>query len=300
MALRLNPNTTPDLLLALDRARAQEQRATAQLASGRRVNVLGDDPAAAAALSGNQFRFHIADQFRQNISAVRARLQVADGALNSVVAVLTRVITLGVQGANDTNSAQNRQALAQEVAGLKQQLQGLANTIFQGTYLFAGTASTTQPFATDAMQASGIRYDGNSNTNTLEVAPGELLPVDLSGDQIFTVAGSDVFLALENLTTALQAGTSSTAIAAATQQVQAAFAHVNTTRAFYGGAVNRLETAERVLNRESFELQREENDLVAADLARVISDLQSAQTARQATLAAVAQTSQLSLFDYLK
>lgn len=300
MATRINPNNTPELLIALNRARDAEQRSLAQLASGRRVNAPHDDPAAAAALAGNQFQTHVADQFKLNVTAVRARLQVADGALSSVVSVLTRAITLGVQGANDTNSAQNRQALAQEVGGLKTQLQALANTTFQGTFLFSGTDALTLPFAADVTQPSGIRYDGNAGTNSLEIAPGEFLSVNLPGNQIFTAAGSDVFLAIENLYTALQNGTSGAAIAAATQQLQVAFAHVNTTRAFYGASLNRLETAEQVLDREIFELQREESDLAAADMARVITDLQAAQTARQATMAAVAQTSQLNLFDFLR
>lgn len=300
MAIRLNPDQTAALLAALARTQQQESKALLQLSSGRRINAPSDDPSGTAALVQLRARGLQADQFLRNVSGLRAQLQVADATLNSAVLALTRAITLGVQGANDTLSPANRQALASEVAGLKQQLQGLANTGFQGEYLFAGTNVTTQPFVSDPAQPSGVRYDGNATANSVEIATGELLQLNLPGDAIFADPAAGAFQALQDLAAALQLGTDSNAVAQATTAVQNAFHHVNNSRAFYGAALNRLETTETFLNRERFELSRSEDDLAAADLAKTITDLSAAQTARNATLAASAKISQLSLLDFLK
>jgi flagellin-like hook-associated protein FlgL len=53
------------------------------------------------------------------------------------------------------------------------------------------------------------------------------------------------------------------------------------------------------LNTETTQLAQQQNSLGGADLSQVISDLVSAQTARQATLEAVGQTQGTNLFDYL-
>ena len=47
--MRVNPNTQTDMLSYLQASQVQEQTAMEQLATGLRVNVPSDDPAAAAA-----------------------------------------------------------------------------------------------------------------------------------------------------------------------------------------------------------------------------------------------------------
>ena len=95
------------------------------------------------------------DQFLTNISDAQGKLQAADSALNNAVQVLTTAITVGTEGANGTMSTSDRQALAQQVQGLQQQMLGLANTSYQGVYVFAGTNVTSPPFAQD--QSSRFR-----------------------------------------------------------------------------------------------------------------------------------------------
>ena len=216
-----------------------------------------------------------------------------------MVLALTRAISLGVQGANGTLSQENRLAVAEEVRGLQEQLVGLANLTFQGIYVFAGTATTTQPFALDPASPSGVRYDGNTGVNTVEIADGQMIQANLPGDTIFSDPTADAFLAIQNLIDTLETGTSGD-VGNATTQLRQAFDHVNTQRTFYGNALNRLETTELFLNRETVELSRRENDLVGADLAASATILVQAQNARNALLAATSRISQLSLFDFLR
>ena len=298
MTIRVNPDWTQNVLAALDQTRQQQNQALAELSTGQRVNSLSDDPAAAAANVQNNIQISQTDQFLSNITDVQGLLQSADGALNNVIQTLTQTISLGVEGANGTLSSSDRQAIAEEVQGNQQELLNLANLNYQGNYVFAGTAVTTTPFVVDSSSPSGISYQGNSSTNVVEVAPGQSVGVQLPGNQLFTASGSDVFQALHDLITALQTGTSSS-VAAATAEVQAAFNHVNSQRAFYGNSLSFLNSTESYLNQEKIDLSQQQNKLIAADPAAASTDLVRATDAYQAVLAASGKIAQFSLLDYL-
>jgi flagellar hook-associated protein 3 FlgL len=295
--MRVNPNITGDILAAL--ARTQKESATdlQQVSSGRRVNVPSDDATAAAVLVGNHARTDQTDQYLRSITSIQSELQTADATLNSAVTTLQRAISLGVQGANGTLSDANRASIAQDLTGIQQQLLGLANLSFQGRFVFAGTNSKTPPFVMDATQPSGVRYEGNSGVNAVEVGDGFHLQVNLPGSQIFAATSGSVFQSIHDLIVALQTNTGiDTAVAA----VRASFDEVTSQRVFYGNALNQLEGQQTFLGSVKLQLATEDNKVGGTDLAAALSRLSSAQDARTATLQASAQISQVNLFDFLK
>jgi flagellar hook-associated protein 3 FlgL len=127
MSIRLNPDLLPSLLASIQDTKQSETIATLQLSSGRSVNQLSDNPVAAAlVLNHNQAAGD--GQYLQNLSTLQSKFQVADSALGNVVSVLTRALSLGVEGANGTLNPADRQAIAGEVQGLLNQAVSLANT----------------------------------------------------------------------------------------------------------------------------------------------------------------------------
>ena len=295
--MRVNPNPTPDLLTALAQSRQDEQEALLQLASGRRVSTPSDDPAAAAVLVGNRTRTAGVQQFLRSIASQRTQLQSADSALNSVVLVLQRAITVGIQGGNGTLSDSDRNAVAQELLGLQGQVLSLANTSIEGIYLFAGTESQTAPYVTDTNSPSGVGYQGNSNVNVLSIGEGFSIPVNVPGAQIFNGAGADVFQALSDLAQAVR---NNMGVDSAVSDVRKALDTVSARRVFYGNTMQQMSTQETFLNSEKLELAQEENSLAAADMAASASQLLNAQSARSAALQAAGNMLRNSLFDYLK
>jgi flagellar hook-associated protein 3 FlgL len=295
--MRVNPNYTPGLLAALATTQKEEQKALQEMSSGRRVNVPSDDPTAAAVLVGNHSRADQADQFLRSLSGIQAELQTADSTLNSVVLALQRAITLGVQGANGTLSSANRASLVGELQGLQQQLVSLANTTFQGSFIFAGTESRTQPFVADATQPSGVRYDGNTGVNSVAVGDGFNVQVNIPGSQLFMAAGGGVFQSINGLIVALQ---NDTGMDIAVAGVRQAFDQVTAQRVFYGNVLNQLTSQQTFLNNSKLALNEQENQIGGADLAAAASRLVNAENARNAALAAAGRISGSSLFDYLK
>jgi flagellar hook-associated protein 3 FlgL len=295
-SIRVNPYPMPDLLAALDQLQQQQSAATLELATGNRINKPSDDPAGAAQVVRINDLSSQVDSFQRSISSISGQFSTADSTLSSVVTVLQRAISLGVEGATGTLSDSDRADIATELTGIQSELLSLANTSYQGQYIFAGTA-TTQPFVADPTQPSGVRYVGNTGTNSVTIGTGYQLQVNQPGSQIFSGAGGDVFLAINDLITSL---TNNTGIGAAVTELGSAFTYVTGQRVFYGNALNQTQSQQTYLNTESLGLSQQLNAVAGADIATVSSQLVTGQTALTATLDAIGRAPQASLFDYLK
>jgi len=297
MSIRVNPDITPDLLSAIALDRQLQTNALQEISTGRQVNQLSDNPAAAADVVFTHIQSNDDDQFLQNASDLTSQLQTADSTLNSVVTAVTQAISIGVQGANGTLNDANRQAVAQEVSGILTQVLSLANQTYQGNYLFAGTATNTQPFVLDATQPDGVKYNGNTNVNSITVSPGNPAQINVPGSQIFTNANGDLLGALNGLITALQTNTN---IGGAVTNLEQAFSELNTQRVFYGNALQQLQSVQTFLNNDKLQASSQENSLVGVDLAAASTNLAQSTTATNAILAATNQIlTTMNLLDFL-
>ena len=292
--MRINPNPTADILAAVWQTQTQEQTALEQLSTGKRVNVPSDDPAAAAAEIQNQATESRLDQYVQSVGSLTSMFQTADSSLNSVVTSLNQAISLGTEAANSTSSAANQQEIATQVQGILSQVVQLANTTYQGSYIFSGT-SAAQPFT---QTSTGVTYNGNSDVNSVTIDDGRNLQTNVSGSQIFQQSGSDVMGSLQQLVTALQNGDTA-GITSATSALGGALNNVSAQRVFYGNALNELGTDQTNLNSENLNLQTEDTTLVGADEAQVATNLSQAETANQAALAAAAKILPMNLLQFL-
>ena len=295
-SIRVNPFVLPDLLAALGNTRQQADTASLELATGSRINKPSDDPGGAAQLISNHDQSSQADSFLRSISSVNGLLQTADSTLGSVVTVLQRAISLGVEGANGTLSAADRADIATELTGIQQQLISLGNASYQGEFIFSGT-STALPFVADATSPSGVSYKGNAGVNSIQAGQNYSLQINQPGSRVFTAAGADVYQSISDLIGALQSNSN---IGNAVGELNAAFDHITSQRVFYGNALNQLQSQQNFLNSEKVELATAENSIAGADPAKAITTLTQAQTAISAELAAMSRISQSSLFDYLK
>jgi flagellar hook-associated protein 3 FlgL len=291
--------STRNLLSALNNTQAEQEKALAEISSGKRIAVASDDPAGMAAWLENRSAQSRNDEFLRSASTLKSILLTADSALNSVVNGLERAISLGVQGTTGTLSQSEREAAGEEVSGILDNVVQLANASFRGTYLFAGTNNQVQPFVADPDSASGWRYQGNSETTETEIADGRMQQMNVPGDRIFTFAGANVLSALSDLAKALRSGDTA-ASENVTAQLRAAFDQVSCQRVFYGNAAAQLETQANDLNSAQLELSRQENEIAGADQAESISRFLNAQNARAATVAAAGKISNLTLLDYLQ
>jgi len=288
-----------DLLSNLQIDRQNVNQAVEEASSGQSVNTLSDNPLAAGQLVINRAQIADVDQFSYSINTVQGSLNTADSALNSVVSSLTQAVSVGTEAAGGTLTSTQLQALAQQIDQISQQAVGLANTTYQGNYVFAGTTVTTQPYVASSSSPSGIAYAGNNNTNSVEVGEGQTVTLGLPGSQIFNAPGADVFQSLTDLSNAIQSGNQNS-IASGISEVQTSLNNVVAQRSLYGDTLQQLNSDSTNLSQETLTLQQFQTNLIGANEAQVATNLSQAQTTLQAAIAAASQVSQDSLLNYLK
>jgi len=298
--MRVNPNYTSDMVNLMDQAQEAENNAVQELSTGRRVNLPSDDPAAEAAMIGENSQSAAVDQYTASSDSLTDVLNTANSTLDSVTTLLQRAVSLGVEGANGTMNQTDLNSIAVEVSGIQSQVLSLANSSYAGQYLFGGTASGTTPYVADPSNPTQIDYAGNNVQNHVQIGTGLSVASNLPGSSIFSQSGSNVFDALQSLVTALQSGDSSS-ISSAEDSVSNSLNAVDTAQVFYGNTVNELTTNESYLSQEKLNITTYENTLVAADTATAATDVTQAETVLNATIAAAAQINQqANLLNYIQ
>lgn len=297
--IRFNPDPIPDMLRLLAQTQQAENTALQQLSTGRRVNAPSEDPAAAAANIEDLARLSNDGQYKANVETISELMNTADSTLNSVVTGLQRALTIGIEGANGTQTPENRRSIAADILGIKAQMVSLANLSFRGRYVFAGTATDQAPFVVDIASASGISYVGNQNSTQVQIDEGRTLATNLPGDSVFMSAGKDIFSALQNLADALTNNAATDVIGTAVTNLRTAVDHITASRVFYGNAMNQFEAEKTFLDNDGLLVAHHQNTIIAVDPAKAASDVQQAEFARQATLQGVAKATNMSLLDYL-
>ena len=118
------------------------------IASGKRMLTPSDDPIGAAqAMTVTQAKARIS-QYSANIHAANDALAHAESVLGQASDVLQAARTHVVAAQTATLSDSDRRAIATDLRAQLAQLVGLANAKDgDGAYLFAGFATSTQPFA---------------------------------------------------------------------------------------------------------------------------------------------------------
>jgi flagellar hook-associated protein 3 FlgL len=296
--MRVNPNMVPDILADLQQSQNTLNIALQQVSTGKSVAVPSDNPEASAEMVGNTMETANVDQYTQNVTGVLSTVQSADSALSAVVSSLTQAVSLGTEGANGTNNSSNLQAIAQQVQSILTSVVSQANTTYNGSYLFGGTASTAVPYTADSSSSTGYTYNGNNDTNSVAIGDDLSVQVNLPGSQIFSNSSASVLGSLSSLVSALQSGSSS-AIASATSAVSGALNYVSQQRVFYGNAESQLNSQETFLQQETVNLTSQQTSLVGVDEAQAATTLSQAETDNSAALAAAAKVLPNTLINYL-
>jgi flagellar hook-associated protein 3 FlgL len=167
----------------ISRKQAEMAKSQEQLSSGKRVLTPSDDPIAASnALTAEQSRA-LAEQYLRNQGMAQSSLGLAESALGQVGDVLQQARTLVVSAGNGSLGPKDRASLAQELRGTLETLLSLANTgDGAGGFLFSGYQDSVQPFVHGA---SGIAYQGDQGSRTLQVGAQRFLQVSASGSDVF-------------------------------------------------------------------------------------------------------------------
>lgn len=300
--MRVDPSYVNNLVDALNRAQANAQNLSSQISSGVRVNALSDDPLAAAqnVLLLNQMQQD--DSFTQSAGLVTGQLQVADSALGQVVSQMTQAISLATAANNGTMNAGDRASVASQLAGIRAEVLTLANSNFQGTYIFGGGSTAGAPFFLNTgVSPAELIYGGDDNVNYLESPNGQQIQMNVPGDQVFNGPGANsVFGALNNLIADYSTGDVDTSKAVAdTTALSTALSYVSQQRVTIDNSITQLNAASDAVSAQKTQLTSAQTNLMQADVAEIASHLATTETQQSALESVIAQLASGSLFDKL-
>lgn len=272
------------------------------------------------------------DAYSARVKAVESSLTFQENVLNQAGELLIRAKEIAAQGANETNSTTERFALAEEIFQIRDHMVSLANSQYQGMYIFHGAATDTPPFLEDTY-ATGTggatqrfvydnrtpQADGHDVTRDVRVTDDVTVRVNTVGTTF-----ENSILALERLGRALQgfqtdtppaaigvAGTgaayTSTEFELQTTHIKAQMEALDTARESeiqpervnLAGRLKRLETAASLLELSKVSTQEVLSKLQDADMLDAASQLSIAQTALEASLAATSRVLNLSVLQFL-
>ncbi|WP_119841915.1 flagellin [Salinibacter ruber] len=287
-----------------------------QISSGKRINRPSDDPSSFATAErmktlGNQLA-----RREESIASARTFVDRTQQELDGLADLFTRAREDGVRAADDTRSADDRAAIANELRSIKGEVVDRMNSTQDGEYIFAGNRTDTQPFGADgsandaapingsldALDGDRTRPIGKNQDLTINVDGKALAQYDTAGGDPETITG-----ALDNLIKAVDPADNSPPsgpgtdpdISTALGEVEDALDHVISKGSEAGAIGRRLSTAQEQVEAASLEANERRSDAEDTDLATAISELQQRQTQLQAAFQATSSSQQTSLVNFL-
>lgn len=249
------------------------EKSVQRLSSGFRINSAADD-AAGLAIS-NKLTAHI----RSIAVAIRnaqdgtSMMQTAEGGLNEITSLLTRMRELAEEASTDTISSE-RSALDTEYGQLKQEIDRIANvTEFNGVKLLDGSKS-----------ASGLSLQiGFMNTQYDRI-------IILSGVEGAAITSSAIGL---NATRSTDSISTADQARSALSVLDEAIASVAKRRGIFGAVMNRLDSTISNLRISSENLSAANSRIMDADFAAETATFTKNQILVQAATAVLAQANTL-------
>lgn len=142
--MKINHNISA--MIANNQLQTTQERLTGsleRLSSGLKINKAADNAAGLAIANKINAQIKGLDQASQNSSDGQSVIQTAEGALSEIQSMLSRMRELAVQGANDTYTAEDKEAIQKEVAQLSTEIERISkDTEFNSQTLLNGKFDT--------------------------------------------------------------------------------------------------------------------------------------------------------------
>lgn len=274
-------------------AQARHLEAQRRVVTGKKLEVMADDPFNGGIVLRMSAVRQASDQYRSNLQTAKGWLGFSESALGDIGGIMTQAYQRAIQAANGITDQAAREGMAREVEDMQRRLVDLANSKGPGgQYLFAGQRTETKPYT---ITLTTLAYNGDDKQIVVETGPGETQVINTPGGALFL----DAYAALESLKTHLRGGDISAISGVDLQQLKTSMNQLATARGDAGFRLQHVTDLDGQHARRIDELTAGISNLEDVDLAKAATDLQLAATAYQAALQVAARGFSLSLMDFL-
>lgn len=278
----------------IQRAQQNISRFQDQMASGRSILKPHDDPIGTATVMRMRSGLKEIDWFRKSSEDAMGWISYGEGALMRCLDLTHELRELMIQGSTDSIPAESREAIAQEILVIRDHISDLANSKYDGRYIFAGHRTTEKPF--EVLPDGSVIYDGDQGEQVRVVGPDLKIAVNLPGDQVFRSLMEMVHLTAQNISDGDYDLVGNDRLGELEDEIENLLEHVAT----LGARHSRVELSLNRVKEMEISFTSLYSQTADADLARVSIDLHMSETIYQAALSATARVLQPGLYEILR
>jgi len=294
--MRITPNATAyNALYNIQEGRAKLDSLTEKLASQSNVNRPSDDPIATSVILDANTRLQATAQYSSNITKANTSLNMTSTALQGISDTLTQAKKLVATITSGTTDLTVRQNAVSQLTTLRSQLVDMGNTQYQGQYIFSGALTSTPPFSDTTSN-----YSGDYTVNSVNIDTSATEKINITGDRVLTAGapGANILQTMDDLIANINSN-NVTGIQAGAKNLETGFDQVTNLQTEVASRLTRLDNTSSMLNITKNTLETIRGNVQDADMYKLGVELTQQQTAFQASLAATAKISNLSLLDYM-
>jgi flagellar hook-associated protein 3 FlgL len=286
-----------------------------QIASGYRLHRPSDDPVGVHQTLLLTEQISQNEQYTRNLENGLSRLSYTDNVMMEINDLIVDLSTLALEADNGDKSEEDLENMAIEAEQIIQQLVSLANSQYNGVYIFAGQWTQTMPFE-DSQEPGGVTtevilaLDPPLGDILRQIGPGDLVPINVAGDELFMPDGAGEMTDLFWVAIAIRdtmnnnnqppPGNESThqlpLLRDALEDIRERVAGFQATT---GALVDRMNNVNDQLLSTNLTLTDSLSNIADTDMVNAAMNLQLDQVAYQATLNVGSMVLQPSLLDYI-
>lgn len=314
MAMRITTSMVQRNILAdLNNISSKLTKTQMKAASGKEISRPSDDPFATAQAMALRQSLSANRQQQSNVEDSIGWQNATEQALMDITDSVEKAKSLLVQGASESSDQTSRDAIASELEQLIEGIKQTANTSYRGSFLFAGTETSTRPYpatsspyaaADDVYQGDDAGWNPAVPGIVREIGPGVQMSINVVAQQFLgdgQSAGDNKLLdVMRDAVDNLRSGNVTALRGSDMDRLEQNFDLLLEVRAANGAKTNRLEAALGRLTQLEESVLGQLSQTEDADIAETLIDLNSQTAAYQAALRAGAGIVQSSLMDFLR
>ena len=275
----------------------------------------------ATILGANQELSNISS-FKDNINYLDTGASVMDSLYSTVWDKVSRINDLALSAANGTSATpEQMKNLRSEVQSLKEEIVRLANTQYNGEYVFSGTNTGVAPFTLN--DDGSIVYNGTASVNAdgstiagaeeyyakkIEISQNSFVSINNPGDAVFGFVdnsvdpptGTGLFYSINALEKAMDPDNfDQDEIRSCLDGIQAGLETVSSYRTKNGMVQSRIASVKELLETQELQTTERKSDVQDLDIVEAYSRLTQQYYAYQASMQIAAQSMNVSLLNYL-
>jgi flagellar hook-associated protein 3 FlgL len=298
------------LLLNLNRNARTMNDTQLQLATGRKINKPSDDPVGITYSLRYRAELSSNEQYQKNVDGALSLLEFNDTVMTQAGDVVQRLRELTVQGANGTNPQAALDSINIEVKQLKEQLVDIANSQFNGKYIFNGQQYDEKPYdfvsgadgLPDTAGAALVTTDAGLVNYT--VGENVQIAVNITGNDVF--GGTDpvndkdnIFRVIDRISSALASGDTS-GVSSELSNLDARIDTMLSVQAGVGAKTNRIELMQNRLSDLEVNLTDLQAKTEDGDYAELLMQSKIQENIYNASLSVGAKIIQQTLVDFIR